>query len=290
MDEYKLIEKDAALERRFQPVIVQEPSKEDSIAILKGIKGVYEMHHGVTIADSAVITAIELSSKYLSERRLPDKAIDLMDEACASVKMAMTSMPEEITAMQKEISSLEIQRYALGAEKGKEKEIATIDKKIVDIKERYESAKLRWETDRKLFDRLKEIKEQKNQLVHQAQIAEKQADYTRAAEISYGEIPTLEREIQQIEENIETAKNDGNLIIKDIVDDQDIAAIVGKWTGIPVNKLVESEIEKLSQLEKYLEKKIIGQKQAVSIVANAVRRSRAGLKDPNKPIGSFLFL
>lgn len=290
LNEYKIIEKDAALERRFQPVMVNEPSKEDTIAILKGIKGVYETHHGVTISNAAVITAVDLSTKYITDRRLPDKAIDLMDEACASVKMGMTSMPEELKQLQKKVSKLEIQKYALGAQKGSEEKIKEVDKEISDTKEAYEVAKSHWEEDRKLFEKLKEAKEKRSALAHQAQIAEKQAEYNRAAEITYKEIPELEKEIQSIEENIETAKKKGNLIVKDVVDEEDIAAIIGKWTGIPVNKLVETEAEKLTHLEEHLAKKVVGQDTAVTAVANAVRRSRAGLKDPSRPIGSFLFL
>lgn len=290
LNEYRVIEKDPALERRFQPVMVNEPSKEESIAILKGIKGNYETHHGVSISDSAVVTAVELSTKYLPDRRLPDKAIDLIDEASASVKMGMTSMPEEITKMQKKISKLEIQKYALGTQKWKEEAIKELDKEISNLKESYDVAKANWEEDRKLFDRLKEAKEQITSLKHEAEIAEKQADYTRAGEISYAKIPAVEKEIQEIESKIEEAKKNGNIIVKDEVQDEDIAVIIGKWTGIPVNKLVETEAEKLSHLEQHLEQKVVGQEAAVTTVANAVRRSRAGLKDPNRPIGSFLFL
>jgi ATP-dependent Clp protease ATP-binding subunit ClpB len=290
LNEYRIIEKDPALERRFQPVMVNEPSKEEAIAILKGIKGTYETHHGVSISDSAVITAVELSTKYLPERRLPDKAIDLIDEASASVKMGMTSMPEDITQMQKQISKLEIEKYALTSKKASEKKIKEIDKHIVEVKEQYLLAKTTREEDRKLFDKLKEAKEKLNSLKHEAEITTKQADYTRAGKLSYEEIPEQEKAINSLEAKIETAKKNGNIIVKDEVQDEDIAVIIGKRTGIPVYKLVETEAEKLSHLEKYLGSKVVGQEKAVETVANAVRRSRAGLKDPNRPIGSFLFL
>jgi ATP-dependent Clp protease ATP-binding subunit ClpB len=284
LNEYRIIEKDPALERRFQPVMVNEPSKEEAIAILKGIKESYETHHGVTISDSAVITAVELSTKYLPDRRLPDKAIDLIDEASASVKMGMTSMPEEILKLEKELSKLEIQRYALASkqgtapltkgggeaggfstkgtssnesplppfQKGGSTKIAELDKQIADLKEQYQLSKTNREEDRKLFDKLKEAKEKLNSLKHEAEIATKQADYTRAGKLAYEEIPTQEKEISTLETKIETAKKKGNIIVKDEVQDEDIAVIIGKWTGIPVHKLVETEAEKLSHLENYL--------------------------------------
>ncbi|GHV24475.1 hypothetical protein FACS1894176_00920 [Bacteroidia bacterium] len=206
LNEYRIIEKDPALERRFQPVMVNEPSKEEAIAILKGVKGAYETHHGVIISDSAVITAVELSTKYLPDRRLPDKAIDLIDEASASVKMGMTSMPEEITKMQKQISKLEIEKYALSSKHNANNKSSDLDKQISDLKEQYTIAKNNREEDRKLFDKLKEAKEKLNILHHEAEIATKQADYTRAGKLSYEEIPAQEKEIQTIEKKIETAK------------------------------------------------------------------------------------
>jgi ATP-dependent Clp protease ATP-binding subunit ClpB len=228
LNEYRIIEKDPALERRFQPVMVNEPSKEEAIAILKGVKGAYETHHGVVISDSAVITAVELSTKYLPDRRLPDKAIDLIDEASASVKMGMTSMPEEITKMQKQISKLEIEKYALSSKQNtngsrrdgslrpaqaagsnrpnKGLQPLALDKQISDLKEQYTVAKNNREEDRKLFDKLKEAKEKLNILHHEAEIATKQADYTKAGKLSYEEIPAQEKEIQTIEKKIETAK------------------------------------------------------------------------------------
>jgi ATP-dependent Clp protease ATP-binding subunit ClpB len=210
--------------------MVNEPSKEEAIAILKGVKGAYETHHGVIISDSAVITAVELSTKYLPDRRLPDKAIDLIDEASASVKMGMTSMPEEITKMQKQISKLEIEKYALSSKTKNDKKNADLDKQISELKEQYTIAKTNREEDRKLFDKLKEAKEKLNNLHHEAEIAEKQADYNRAGEITYAQLPALKKEIATIEAKIEKAKANGNLIVKDEVQDEDIAVIIGKRT------------------------------------------------------------
>lgn len=296
LNEYRIIEKDPALERRFQPVMVNEPSKEDSIAIIKGIKSRYETHHGVKIADSAVISAVELSTKYLPDRRLPDKAIDLIDEASASVKMNMTSMPENILQMEKQISKLEIEKYATISKQksftpwkgGRPKDggvVETLDKQITDLKEQYQTAKSAREQEKWLVDKLKASKEKLDSLHHEAEIATKQADYTRAGKISYEEIPNLEKEVQAIQKKIDNADS-----LKDEVTDEDIAVIISKWTGILAQKLVETEAQKLTHIEKYLGEKVIWQEEAISSVANAVRRSRAGLKDPNRPIGSFLFL
>jgi len=291
----KYIEKDAALERRFQPVMVDEPSKEDTIAILRGIKGTYENHHGVKISDSAVVAAVELSMKYIADRRLPDKAIDLLDEASASIKMDMTSMPEDILKMEKKIGTLEIEKSALLVEKDGNKQknkerIKEIEKELSNIKEKYLVAKNAWEEERSSFVKIKELKKNLSQLEHEAEIAEKQTDYNKVAEIKYGEIPKIQKEIKDIEKEIESTKQTGHIHLKDIVEPEDIAVIIAKWTGIPVSKLVETEAEKLTHLEEHLQKKVIGQEQAISAVSNAIRRARAGLKDPHRPIGSFLFL
>jgi len=293
INEYrKHIEKDPALERRFQPVMVNEPSKEDAIAILRGIKDAYQTHHGVKIADEAVIAAVDLSVKYIADRRLPDKAIDLLDEAAASVKMGITSMPEEVIKLEKQLSQLEIEKQALVMENNKKNEsrIAELDKQIADIREQYNIAKSSREEDRLLIIQAKSIKEDIKKLEHEANIAEKQTDYNKVAEIKYSHIPAKEKELETIEEKIALSKASGNITLKDIVQAQDIAIIVSKWTGIPASKLIQSEMEKLTKLESYLSKEVVWQEQAIGIIANAVRRARAWLKDPHRPIGSFLFL
>jgi len=293
INEYrKHIEKDPALERRFQPVMVNEPSKEDAIAILRGIKDAYQTHHGVKIADDAVVAAVDLSIKYIADRRLPDKAIDLLDEAAASVKMGITSMPEEVMKLEKELSQLEIEKQALVMENNKKNDdrITELDKHIADIREQYNSAKATREDDRSLIIQAKAIKEDIKKLEHEAAIAEKQTDYNKVAEIKYGQIPTKEKELQHIEDKITLSKASGNITLKDIVEAQDVATVVSKRTGIPASRLIQSEMDKLVKLESYLAKEVVGQDQAIKIIANAVRRARAGLKDPHRPIGSFLFL
>jgi len=291
INEYrKYIEKDAALERRFQPVLVDEPSKEDAISILRWIKKTYETHHWLKISDAAVVAAVELGVRYIADRRLPDKAIDLLDEAAASVKMWITSMPENLIKLEKKIWQLEIEKQAItieNKEKNKER-IQEIEKNLIELKEKYNIARSQREWDRKLIVELKEIKEKIQRLEHEASIAEKQTDYNKVAEIKYWEIPKLNQRIQEIENTKEEWKNKNP--IKDIVQEEDIAVIISKWTWIPVSKLIESEANKLADLEKYLWSKVIWQSNAISSVSNAIRRARAWLKDPNKPIWSFLFL
>jgi len=291
------IEKDPALERRFQPVYVDEPSKEDAIAILRWIKWAYETHHGVRITDAAIVAAVELSMKYIADRKLPDKAIDLMDEAAASVKMWISSQPEELLKLDRKIRTLEIEKESLKMElwdnKKDEKEskrIKEIEKELSGLREQYNTMKAEWESERQLVIDSKKLKEEIKKLEHEAEIAEKQTDYNKVAEIRYGKIPQLQNELKKVEENIEKAKKEGRLVIKDVVEPEDIANVISKWTGIPVTKLVQSERDKLAHLEDYLKQKVIGQDHAIKSVANAIRRSRAGLQDPNRPIGSFLFL
>ncbi|HRX63939.1 MAG TPA: AAA family ATPase, partial [Candidatus Absconditabacterales bacterium] len=293
INEYrKYIEKDAALERRFQPVMVSEPNKEDALAILRGIKKTYETHHGVKISDTAVVACVDLSMRYITDRRLPDKAIDLLDEAAASTKMGMTSMPEDILRLEKKISQLEIEKQALSIENKKKNEdrINEIEKELSNIKEKYNIKKSEREADRKLLVETKEINKEIKDLHHEAEIAEKQTNYNKAAEIKYSKIPDLEAKLKNIENKIDQSKKEGKILIKDIVEEEDIALIISKWTGIPVSKLIQTEMEKLSKLEEYLSTKVVGQSKAISSVSNAIRRARAGLKDPNRPIGSFLFL
>ena len=293
INEYrKYIEKDGALERRFQPVIVDEPNKEDALAILRWIKKTYETHHWVKISDAAVVACVDLSMRYITDRRLPDKAIDLLDEAAASIKMWMTSMPANIVKLEKKIGQLEIEKQALSIESKKKNQdrISEINKELSEIKEKYNIKKSERESDRKLSIETKEINKQIKSLQHEAELAEKEADYNKTAEIKYSQIPTLEKKLQDIEQEIEKSKQSGKILIKDIVEEEDIASIIAKWTWIPVSKLLQTEMEKLAKLERYLSTKVIWQDDAVSAVSNAVRRARAGLKDPNRPIWSFLFL
>lgn len=293
LNEYrKYIEKDPALERRMQKVNVDEPTPQDSIAILRWIKERYEAHHWVKIQDDAVVASVDLSTKYITERFLPDKAIDLLDEAAASVKMSLTSMPEEIQGLEKKLSQLEIEKQALNLEKTeKNKErLQQIDKEIADLKEKYQSMKSAWEEERKMVLEVQNLKEKIQQAEHQAAMAEKQTDYNKVAEIRYGEIPKLQEQLKQYEEKIENAKTQWSVAIKDIVQPEDIASIISKRTWIPASKLVESEKEKLAKIEEHISSQVIWQEKAINHVANAIRRSRAWLKDESKPIGSFLFL
>ncbi len=293
INEYrKYIEKDWALERRFQPVMVDEPNKEDALAILRWIKKTYETHHWVKISDAAVVACVDLSMRYITDRRLPDKAIDLLDEAAASTKMWMTSMPENIIKLEKKIWQLEIEKQALSIESKKKNQdrINEINKELSEVKEKYNIKKSERESDRKLLIEIKEINKQIKELQHEAELAEKEADYNKVAEIKYSKIPELETKLKNIEEQIEKSKQEWKILIKDIVEEEDIAAIIAKWTWIPVSKLIQTEMEKLAKLEEYLSTKVIWQDDAVSAISNAVRRARAWLKDPNRPIWSFLFL
>ncbi len=293
INEYrKYIEKDAALERRFQPVMVSEPNKEDALAILRWIKKTYETHHWVKISDTAVVACVDLSMRYITDRRLPDKAIDLLDEAAASTKMWMTSMPEDILRLEKKISQLEIEKQALSIENKKKNEdrINEIEKELSNIKEKYNIKKSEREADRKLLVETKEINKEIKDLHHEAEIAEKQTNYNKAAEIKYSKIPDLEAKLKNIENKIDQSKKEWKILIKDIVEEEDIALIISKWTWIPVSKLIQTEMEKLSKLEEYLSTKVVWQSKAISSVSNAIRRARAWLKDPNRPIWSFLFL
>ncbi len=293
INEYrKYIEKDPALERRFQQVHIDEPTKEDSLAILRWIKERYEAHHGVKITDDALISAVDLSDKYITDRFLPDKAIDLVDEASASVKMSLTSMPTQVVKLKKQISQLEIEKQALNLEKSKKNKerLQQIEKELADAKEKHERLKTKWEKEREFVIKGKELKEELHKLEHQAQLAEKETDFNKAAEIRYWKIPEIQKQLQQVEERVQKAKQDGILTLKDIVEAEDIAVIISKRTQIPVSKLVETEKEKLANIEKHLSEMVVWQDAAIQSVANAIRRSRAGLKEPEKPVWSFLFL
>ena len=281
----KYIEKDKALERRFQVVTVDEPNEADAISILRGIKDKYELHHGVRIQDDAVISAVELSSRYISDRFLPDKAIDLMDEAAAKLRLEMDSVPEELDDLNRRIMQLEIEREAIRRENDKEKE-ARLSKELADLNEERSAFKAQWELEKGKISELRALKEQLEQLRLEAEQAERTGDYGKVAELRYGKIPEIEKRLGESGQQSES----GEQLIQEEVTAENIAEVVAKWTGIPVSKMLQSEREKLLNLESELQKRVAGQEEAIEAVADAVRRSRAGLQDPKRPIGSFLFL
>ncbi len=283
----KYIEKDKALERRFQSVLVDEPSIEDSISILRGIKDKYELHHGVRIKDDAVIAAVELSHRYISDRFLPDKAIDLMDEAASKLRIEMNSMPEELDELNRKIMQLEIEREAIRREKDREKE-SGLSKEIADLSEKRNALKAKWESEKEIVHGIQKEKEAIDKLKFEADQAEKSGDYGRVAEIRYGKIAESEKKLSALQQKMKTVA-DGSLL-KEEVDSEDIAEIVGKWTGIPVSRMLQSERDKLLTLEDELSKRVAGQEEAIRLLSDAVRRSRAGLQDPKRPIGSFIFM
>ncbi|HLO43151.1 MAG TPA: ATP-dependent chaperone ClpB [Leadbetterella sp.] len=281
----KYIEKDKALERRFQAVVVDEPDISDAISILRGIKEKYEVHHGVRIQDDAVIAAVELSSRYISDRFLPDKAIDLMDESAAKLRLEMDSMPENMDELRRRIMQLEIEREAIRRENDKEKE-NNLSKEIAELNETFNSLKAKWDAEKGKVNEVRTLKEKIEQLKFDADQAERSGDYGKVAQIRYGQLPEAENRLVEL-----SAKNlDKDNLINEEVTAEDIAMVVAKWTGIPVSKMLQSDREKLLHLEDELEKRVAGQKEAIELVSDAVRRSRAGMQDPKKPIGSFLFL
>ncbi len=292
LDEYrKYIEKDAALERRFQPVFVDEPSVEDTVSILRGLKERYEVHHGVHIADGAVIAAAALSDRYISDRFLPDKAIDLIDEAASRIRTQIDSKPAELDGIDRQIMQLEIEREALKQEKDKasEERLAALDEELANLKEESTTLTTRWESEKEAIQGVREIREAIEGIGVQIEQAERDADLARAAELRYGKLTELELQLAAALTRLDELQEDGALL-KEEVGSEDIAAVVSRWTGIPVSRLMEGEIEKLIQMEDRLHSRVIGQDEAVSAVSAAVRRSRSGLQDPNRPIGSFLFL
>jgi ATP-dependent Clp protease ATP-binding subunit ClpB len=284
----KYIEKDKALERRFQSVMVNEPSVEDSISILRGIKDKYELHHGVRIKDDAVISAVELSSRYISDRFLPDKAIDLMDEAASKLRLEMDSMPEELDELNRKIMQLEIEREAIRREKNKEKE-SILTKDIAELSEQRNSLKAKWESEKEAVHGIQREKENIDRLKFEAEQAEKSGDYGKVAEIRYGKITEAEKRLNENQLKMKERQGEHSLL-KEEVDSEDIAEVVAKWTGIPVTKMLQSDREKLLQLEDELSKRVAGQEEAIRLLSDAVRRSRAGLQDPKRPIGSFIFM
>ena len=289
LDEYqKYFEKDKALERRFQTVMVDEPDTASSISILRGLKERYENHHQVRIKDEAIIAAVELSNRYITDRFLPDKAIDLMDEAAAKLRMERDSLPEELDEIERRLKQLEIEREAIKREKDEAK-LAQLNKEIAELKEQETSYKAKWQSEKELVNKIQQNKKEIERLKFEADRAEREGDYGKVAEIRYGKLQALENEIKSIQEDLKKKQGD-NAMIKEEVTAEDIADVVSRWTGIPVSKMLQSERDKLLHLEDELHKRVIGQDEAIEAVADAVRRSRAGLQDPKRPIGSFIFL
>jgi len=289
LNEYqKYFEKDKALERRFQTVMVDEPDVQSSISILRGLKERYENHHKVRIMDEAVIAAVELSNRYITDRFLPDKAIDLMDEAAAKLRMERNSVPEELDEITRRLKQLEIERAAIKRENDTVK-LKQLNAEIEDLQKQEKSIREKWESEKNLVSRIQQDKQSIEQLKIEADNAERDGNYGRVAEIRYGKLKELEADIARIQEELHSKQGD-NALVKEEVTADDIAEVVSRWTGIPINRMLESEREKLLHLEEELHKRVVGQEEAISAVANAVRRSRAGLQDPKRPIGSFIFL
>ncbi len=292
LDEYrKHVEKDAALERRFQPVIVEEPSVEDTISILRGLKQRYEVHHGVRITDPAVIAAATLSHRYIADRHLPDKAIDLIDEAAARLRTEIDSKPQPLDEVDRAIMQFEIEHQALQKEKDKasKERLANIEKDLADLRERASELHTRWGTEKAAIQEIRDLKEELDQTETEIEQAERHADLEKAARLRYGTLNELKARLTNAEKHLKTIQEESPLL-KEEVDAEEIAEVVGNWTGIPVSRLLEGEMEKLMQMEERLHRRVVGQDEAVDVVSNAVRRARAGLQDPNRPIGSFIFL
>jgi ATP-dependent Clp protease ATP-binding subunit ClpB len=295
----KYIEKDAALERRFQPILVEEPSIEDAIAILRGLKEKYEIHHGIRISDEAIIAAVNLSSRYITDRYLPDKAVDLIDEAAAVRRLETESVPQEIDKLRKEITRLEVEKQALISE-DKEKNnprIKEIDSKLKKLKKQNDELSSRWQSEKIKFETLHQLRQKIENLKREVEVAEREGNLERVAQIIYGELPQAQKNYEIFEKKnfgavqvSKKTKKDEHLFLKEAVDKEDIARIVANWTGIPISKLLESEMEKFSKIEEVLSKRVVGQEEGIKAVANALRRARAGLADPNRPLGSFMFL
>ncbi|WP_047757664.1 ATP-dependent Clp protease ATP-binding subunit, partial [Geobacillus sp. ZGt-1] len=291
LDEYRqYIEKDPALERRFQQVLVQEPSVEDTISILRGLKERYEVHHGVKIHDRALVAAAVLSDRYISDRFLPDKAIDLVDEACATIRTEMESMPSELDEVMRRVMQLEIEEAALSKEtdEASRERLAALQKELADLREKANAMKAQWQKEKEALDRVRRLREALERAKRELEEAENEYDLNKAAELRHGRIPQLEKQLKQLEQEI-SEQSEGKLLREEVTEEE-IAEIVSRWTGIPLTRLVEGEREKLLRLHELLHRRVIGQDEAVELVADAVLRARAGMKDPNRPIGSFLFL
>jgi ATP-dependent Clp protease ATP-binding subunit ClpB len=292
LDEYrKRIEKDAALERRFQPIVVPEPSVEDTIAILRGLKERYEVHHGVRITDSAIVAAATLSHRYITDRFLPDKAIDLIDESASRLRIEIDSLPTEIDEIDRKIMQLEIERQALKREsdKASKERLSRLEREIADLRAQSDELKAHWKQEKEAIQRLRAIKEKIEATKVEEQQAQRNGDLNRAAELRYGVLTQLNKEIEEENRKLALLQKHRKML-KEEVDAEDIAEVIAKWTGIPVSKMLEGEVQKLLKMEERLKQRVIGQDQAIQAVSNAVRRARAGLQDPNRPIGSFIFL
>ena len=292
LNEYrKYIEKDAALERRFQPVMVKEPTVEDTISILRGLKEKYEVHHGVRIKDSAIVAAATLSDRYISDRFLPDKAIDLIDECASKLRIEIDSMPAEIDEIQRKITQAEIERQALKKESdaASKERFKKLEALLADMNDELMVMKAHWQNEKVMIQDIRSIKEQQEQLSTEAQLAEREGDLAKVAEIRYGKAAELQNRLEEANQKL-TGLQAHSKMLKEEVDDEDVAEVVSRWTGIPVSKMLEGEREKLVQMEERIHKRVIGQNQAVEAVSNAVRRARSGLQDPNRPIGSFIFM
>jgi ATP-dependent Clp protease ATP-binding subunit ClpB len=287
----KHIEKDAALERRFQQVYVGEPTVEDTIAILRGLKERYEVHHGVRIKDSAIVAAATLSNRYITDRFLPDKAIDLIDESASRLRIEIDSLPQEIDQLEREIIQLEIERQALQREEDEKSKarLKEIEQRIADLKEKSSGMKAKWQSEKEAIDHIRSAKAELEQLRFQLDQARNNGELGRASELQYGKIPELERKLKVEQDKLSNFQQDG-VMLKEEVDEEDVAEVVAKWTGIPVSRMLEGEMQKLVTMETRLGDRVIGQEEALAAVSNAVRRARAGLQDPNRPIGSFIFL
>jgi ATP-dependent Clp protease ATP-binding subunit ClpB len=292
LDEYrKHIEKDAALERRFQPVFVDQPTVEETISILRGLKERYEVHHGVKIKDSALVAAAVLSHRYITDRFLPDKAIDLIDEAASRLRIEIDSMPAELDEVERQIRQLEIEKQALKKEKdaASKERLKNLDKELAALQEKSQAMKAHWEQEKAVIERIRQLKAEIEETKAEADRAERAADFGRAAELKYGRLTQLENELNDESEKLVKLQSDRKML-KEEVDEEDIAEIVARWTGVPVSRMMESEMQKLLKMEERLHERVIGQDEAIEAVANAVRRGRAGLSDPNRPVGSFIFL
>ncbi len=287
----KYIEKDAALERRFQPVLVGEPTVEDTISILRGLATRYEIHHGVRFKDAALVAAAVLAQRYIADRFLPDKAIDLMDEAASKLRMEIDSMPVELDEVERRITQLEVEANNLRKEKDKasKERLGRLEKELADLKEERTTLASHWKQEKEAIQAARTLKEEQEQLGHAVDAAERAGDYAKASELKYGRIPQAAREIQAAEARLATLQRDKRML-KEEVDEEDIAEVVSKWTGIPASRLMEGEVQKLVHMEDRLHARVVGQDAAVAAVANAIRRARAGLQDPNRPLGTFVFL
>src|SRR5258708_1309522 len=293
LDEYrKQIEKDAALERRFQPVMVEPPSVEDTVSILRGLRERLGVHHGVRIEDNALVAAAVLSNRYITDRFLPDKAIDLIDEACAMIRTEIDSMPQELDEVTRRVMQLEIEEAALKKEKDKasRERLDDLRRELADLKAQADAMRAQWEAEKQSIEEVRGLREQLEQVRQEIEIAERQYDLNKSAELRYGKLPQLEAQLREKEALFAEKQKSGGKLLREEVTEEEVAEIVSRWTGIPVTRLVEGERDKLLRLDEILHQRVVGQDEAVRLVADAVIRARSGIKDPQRPIGSFLFL